>query len=91
MWRTLPRVRTSPNNRQHTSTPDDWAGNNEDFGERHASAGTKCERRCPTTGDTGGRTVQALPKETKVTGQMRRQTNYNYTERMFIIYLPYIG
>ena len=41
--------------------------------------------------DTGGRTVQALPKETQVIGQMRRQKNYNKIERMFIIYLPYIG
>ena len=27
--------------------------------------------------DTGGRTVQALPRETQVIGQMRRQKNYN--------------
>ena len=27
--------------------------------------------------DTGGRTVQVLPKETLVTGQVRRQKNYN--------------
>ena len=40
--------------------------------------------------DTGGRTVQALPKETQITGQMRRQKNYNYRESMFIIYLLYI-
>ena len=43
------------------------------------------------TCDTGGRTVQALPKGTQVTGQMRRQKNYNYTKRMVIIYLPYTG
>ena len=41
--------------------------------------------------DTRGRTTQALPRETQVIGQMRRQKNYNYREGMFIISLPYIG
>ena len=44
----------------------------------------------PSPCDTGGRTVQALPKETQVTEQIRRQKNYNYRESMFIMYLLYI-
>ena len=40
--------------------------------------------------DTGRRTAQALPKEALVTGQIRRQENYNYTERRVIIYPLYI-
>ena len=40
--------------------------------------------------DTGGRTVQALPKETQFTRQVRRQKNYYYKVSMFIIYLLYI-
>ena len=42
--------------------------------------------------NTGGRTVQALPKETQVTGQMRRQKNYNYREYQCSLYtLHWVG
>ena len=41
--------------------------------------------------DIGGRTVWALPRETQVTGQMRRQENCNLQRGNVIIALPYIG
>ena len=37
--------------------------------------------------DTGGRTAQALPKETYCTGQVRRQKNYNYNSEI-VHYIP---
>ena len=40
---------------------------------------------------TGGRTVQALPRETQVTGQDWRTNNYNLQRVNVIICLPYIG
>ena len=43
-----------------------------------------------TTVDTGGRTAQVLPKETLVTGQVRRQRITITTVRMVIIYPLYI-
>ena len=43
------------------------------------------------TVNIGGRTMQILPKEAKVTGQIGAQRITNYKEIMFIISLPYIG
>ena len=45
----------------------------------------------PCIADTGGRTVQALPRETQVTGQDWRTKNYKLDRENVIIYLPYIG
>ena len=41
--------------------------------------------------DTGGRTVQALPRERQVTAQYWRTKNYNFHRDNVIISLPYIG
>ena len=41
--------------------------------------------------DIGGRTVQVLPRETQVSGQDWRTTNYNLHRENVIISLPYIG
>ena len=38
----------------------------------------------------GGRTVEALPKETQFHWADETSKNYNYAESMFIIYLLYI-
>ena len=43
----------------------------------HQNEAPKMDLKTPTLGDTGGRTAQALLKETLVAGQIRRQKNYN--------------
>ena len=52
---------------------------------------TSSDRNGVTLIDTGGRTVQVLPKEAQITWQDWRTKNYNLQRVNVIISLPYVG